>query len=102
MELEAANEPKEYAKSKAGPILEPVLAANPIELLIYIGIPLCFLVVGLMFLLICLFKKYPKVKAILTKIKDSVLMGAVIKAYTMGYLGMILSSGLSEVLFGDV
>ena len=78
MELEAANEPKEYAKSKAGPILEPVLAANPIELLIYIGIPLCFLVVGLMFLLICLFKKYSKVKAILTKIKDSVLMGAVI------------------------
>ena len=61
MEIEAANGPKEIAKARVGPILKPVLAANPIELLIYIGIPLCFLVVGLMLLLICLFKKCPKV-----------------------------------------
>jgi hypothetical protein len=76
-----------------------LLKINPIQLVLFAGVPVLLVVVGFLSLLIYCFKKYPKVRKTLLKIKDSLFLGAIIKMYQVAYLGLLMSSNLQFLLF---
>jgi hypothetical protein len=65
---------------------------------LYAGVPIIFLVIGLISALIYCFKKCPKTRKIFYGIKDVLFMKTILKTYQMAYLGLLIKSKLQYLI----
>lgn len=75
-----------------------LIETEPLLLCLYAGVPLTFLVIGLISALIYCFKKCPKARKVFYGIKDALFMKTILKTYQVAYLGLLIGSNLQYLI----